>query len=179
MSYIALAVALGGTAYALESGSVTSRHIKDGQVRPPDLGLVKVVEFPGPYSIPYSGSPASHTEAFSVKVPEPGSLAIYARAEIAKNYSTPAICNLGITLPGASGQPLMQLAPDTDNNYDAMATAPGSRAQGYAGTSYIADGGWLVIEADTGKLEGSITMGRVFDTNCQFRNVELHLMPLT
>ncbi len=37
VSLIALFVALGGTAWALESNSVRSKHIVDGQVRTPDL----------------------------------------------------------------------------------------------------------------------------------------------
>ncbi len=180
VAYVALLVALGGTAFALERDSVRSPQIKDGQVKAADLGVVKVVQFPGPYSIPYSAPQGSITEEFTVKVPEPGLLSVYVRAEIGKNYSSPPICNLGIDLPGNPAQPVLQQAFDTDNAYSPIASAPGSRdGSSYAGTAHRGDGGWLVFETGAGRLEGSITMGRVLDTNCLFRNVELYLMPLT
>jgi hypothetical protein len=41
LALLALFIALGGTAWALETNSVKSRHIADGQVKPRDLGLTE------------------------------------------------------------------------------------------------------------------------------------------
>lgn len=48
------------------------------------------MSFTGPYLIPYSGQPSSFAEDFSVRVPEPGLLAVYSWVEIAKNYQDQA-----------------------------------------------------------------------------------------
>lgn len=61
VAYIALIVALGGTAYAIESNSVSSRHIKDNQVKPADIGVVKTIEAAAQNNVPGMGKRPSAT----------------------------------------------------------------------------------------------------------------------
>jgi hypothetical protein len=178
VAYLALLVALGGTAYALERNSVTSRHIKDGQVRPQDLGLVKVVERAGPDTISSSGSAIK--QDFTVKVPEPGLLAVFAEGEILQTDGG-AVCGIGVVLPGSSStRPLIQRSFDTNGNFAHLRSAPGTMASGDdAGTGFESDAGFVVFNVDAGRLEGQLSLTRALTTGCTFRNVELHLMPLT
>jgi hypothetical protein len=178
VAYLALAVALGGTAYALDANSVKSRHIQDGQVKPRDLGLVKVVERPGPETITSTG-PAIK-EDFTIKVPEPGLLAVHAKGEIDQNASN-AVCGIGIVLPGSSAtKPLIQQYFDTNGNFAKLRSAPGTlEGAERAGTGYESDGGFVVFKVDPGRLDAQLSLTRSLTTGCTFRNVELYLMPLT
>jgi hypothetical protein len=178
VAYLALAVALGGTAYAIEANSVKSRHIDDGQVKPRDLGLVKVVERAGPDTISSTG-PAIKQD-FKIKVPEPGLLAVHVKGEI-NQTSSDAVCGIGIVLPDASStRPLIQHSFDTNGDFAKFRSAPGTRVGSEnAGTGFEGDGGFVVFKVDPGSLDAQLSLTRTFTTGCTFRNVEMYLVPLT
>ena len=147
-------------------------------MKPPDLGLVKVVERAGPDSITTTG-PAIKQD-FQVKVPEPGLLAVHARGEINQTASN-AVCGIGIVLPGSSStKPLIQRSSDTNDIFAKLYSAPGTMASfDDAGTAFESDAGLVVFKVEPGKVEGQLSLTRSLTTACTFRNVELYLMPLT
>ncbi len=69
---LALFVALGGTAYAVQKApkdSVVSKSIKDGQVKPQDVKLTKTFEYPATVTAERG---LREQEPFKVTVPQSG-----------------------------------------------------------------------------------------------------------
>ena len=74
---LALFVALGGTAYAVQiasKDSVVSKSIKDGQVKPRDVKLTKAVEYPD--EVLLSSNEIHALPSVAVEVPDSGLVSV-------------------------------------------------------------------------------------------------------
>jgi len=174
---LALFVALGGTAYAVEKApddSVVSSSIKDGQVRPRDQKLTKTIEYPDLVSVPPStGVPQ---EPFTVKVPESGLVSVYAQSEISKTSGQSQFpCNVSLSLTGgAPYTPILSIGFDFDG-FAIRRTAPNSEN---AGVFTRTQAGFLTFPTDPGKQTFRISYGSFTNTNCAFRKTKLVIIPL-
>ena len=174
---LALFIALGGTAYAVQKApkdSVVSKSIKDGQVKPRDQKLTKTVTFPATVIVPPStGLPQ---EPFTVKVPESGLISLYAESEIQKTSgASQSPCNVSLSLNGqAPYTPILSIGFEFDD-YEIRRTAPNSDNQGVFTRTQA---GLLTFPAEPGKQTFRISYGAFTNTNCRFRNTKLVIIPL-
>jgi hypothetical protein len=175
---LALFIALGGTAYAVQRAprdSVISKSIKDGQVRPRDQKLTKTIEYPATVSVS-TGSPAPQ-EPFTVRVPESGMVSIYAESEISKtNGQTQYPCNVSLSLDGDPPYtPILSIGFDL-NGFEIRRTAPNGDN---AGVFTRTQAGFLSFPTQPGRQTFRIQYsGPLPNTNCQFRNTKLVIIPL-
>lgn len=174
---LALFVALGGTAYAVQRApkdSVVSRSIKDGQVRPQDQKLTKTLTYPALVSLgPSSSAPQ---EPFTVKVPESGLVSVYAESEIRKtNGQAQFPCNVSLSLNGqAPYTPILSVGFEFDS-FQIKRTAPNSENQGVATRTQA---GLLTFPAEPGTQSFRISYSSFTNTSCLFRNTKLVIIPL-
>jgi len=174
---LALFVALGGTAYAVQvapKNSVVSKSIRDGQVRPRDQKLTKTITYPATVSVsPSTGVPQ---EPFTVKVPASGLVSIYAESEIRKtNGQAQFPCSVSLSLNGqAPYTPILAVGFEFDN-FQLTRTAPNSENQGVATRTQA---GLLTFPAEPGRQTFRISYGAFTGTNCQFRNTRVVIIPL-
>jgi len=176
---LALFVALGGTAYAVQNApkdSVVSKSIKDGQVKPQDLGVAKSIEVPEEHTI-YSDNPS---DEFTVKVdvPPPGLISVYATTELRKQAGSgdSTACTLGVTPPGESfSYPLIQVVSGPSDNYFFWSSAPDSD---FLGTT-SGGGGWVTLPPfSEGEQTFTFRLGRIGSgAVCRFRNTQFHIAP--
>lgn len=176
VAYIALLVALGGTAYAIENDSVRSRHIKDNQVKPVDLGAVKTIEAPAQNSVPAGAEETVGEVSFGV--PEPGLVAVMAAAEIRLNFEDGFdYCALSVDT-GATDQRLLAEIADLDVLRERF-SAPATRNDGtIAASTQWSDGGWTLIEVEPGRTTFSVELNAFAGYSCDFANVRVYMAPV-
>lgn len=175
---LALFVALGGTAYAVEiapRNSVVSKSIKDGQVKPLDLGVVKSIEVPEEHVISISNPSDEFT--MEINVSPPGLISVYARTELRKQNGAAdeTSCILGVKLPGTGSiEPLIQDFGGPSNSYFVRDSAPGTEHRGTG----EGDGGWVAFPVPEGKQTITLSLTRVgTGASCRFRNTQFHVAP--
>lgn len=176
---LALFVALGGTAYAAQNApkdSVVSSSIKDGQVKPQDLGVAKSIDLPEERTISVSNA----TDEFSVdlKIPAPGLISVFAQSEIRKQSGAAGetFCLITVDPPGPGPNvPLIQAPLGAASvNYFVFTSAPDSQFEGGG----AGEGGWVVLPVPDGKQTITFRLSRFgTSTVCRFRNTELHVAP--
>jgi hypothetical protein len=174
---VALFVALGGTAYAVQKApkdSVVSKSIKDGQVKVRDVQPAKTVEFPAQVSVPASSF--TEQEPFTVKVPRSGFISVYGEAQIRKvSGSFPNPCSVGLSLDGDVPYTPILSIPSTIDDFTIRRTSPNSDNEGVFTNSQA---GLLTFPVDPGKQTFGISYASSAGTSCQFRNTRLVIVPL-
>lgn len=172
---LALFVALGGTAYAVQiapRNSVVSKSIKDGQVKPQDVKLTKTFEFPefvalDPFSI-------DALDPISVRVPQSGLVSVYAESEIKKTSGpVDGVCVVGLRTQTAFDGMMTDFS--SGSAFDLKSTAPGTSGNG---VSIPGQGGLITYSLAPGKHEFQLNYGSGSGTNCQFQNTKLVVVPL-
>jgi len=174
LALLALFVALGGTAYAIESNSVRSKHIVDGQVKPKDLGGLKTAgqgEF-----VQLDPDSRVNGPEVDVRVPPPGLVAVYARSDIRlfDDLGT-TTCLVDIDTDETSPSPLM-IDLTEDASPRPLYSAPGS-GEDVAGVLREADAGWIVVESTPGNRTFQLEFA-AGGTACRFENTRLHVLPV-
>jgi hypothetical protein len=179
LALVALFVALGGTAVALEGrNTVHSDDIKNGQVRTPDIrkgavdgkrtDLTKVDSELGEATTT-SGTPADLTgPRVKVNVPKGGLVAVHAQVEgrITGGGGNQA----GVWLHEAEFMPAPQQIMTFDNAaFQTRHTAPGDNL----GVAASARGGWLVLAPPPGKSVFSLRYDRSAGGTAIFKNRKL------
>ena len=176
VAYLALAVALGGTAYAVENDSVRSRHIKDNQVKPQDIGVVKTIRATAQNNVPAGNEETVGEVSFGV--PEPGLVAVMAAAEMRlNNDGGPDYCALSVDT-GTADQRLLAELFDLEGLRERF-SAPGTEDNGSVASSTLwSSGGWTLIEVDPGRNTFSVELNAVSATSCDFANVRVYMAPV-
>jgi hypothetical protein len=174
---LALFIALGGTAYAVQNApkdSVVSRSIKNGQVKPQDVKLAKTREYPALVTLsPFS---VETLDPLPVKVPKSGMVSVYAQSEI-KKTSGPAdgICVVSLrTVASGIFEGLYRRTSFT-SEFIVRRTAPGTAGIGVSDPS---EAGLIAYNLEPGRHEFELNYAADAGTNCQFRNTKLVVVPL-
>jgi hypothetical protein len=174
---LALFVALGGTAYAVQKApkdSVVSKSIKNGQVKPQDVKLAKTKEYPDLVTL--SPFTVETLDPLVVKVPKSGMVSVFAQSEI-KKTSGPAggICVVSLrTVAGGVFEGLYRRTSFT-SEFLVRRTAPGTAGVGVSDSS---EAGLITYNLEPGRHEFELSYAADSDTNCQFRNTKLVVVPL-
>ena len=168
---LALFVALGGTAYAVQQApkdSVVSKSIKDGQVKPRDVKLTRTIEYPALVSVPANTSVPQ--EPFSVKVPKSGLVSIFAES-VMSNPAPPGKCVLGIKMnPAPQDVFIPLLRTSTFAVSETRFSAPGT---GGDGVSSPAESRFVTYPAEPGKQQFGISYRSQPDEACSFSETKL------
>lgn len=173
---LALFVALGGTAYAVENApkdSVVSKSIKDGQVRPRDVKLTKTVEYPGTITL---FDDFVEFDPVRVTVPDSGLLSVYMEAEISKTQGQAGFtCNVSLSTTGDTPYtPLISVNTDF-NGYSIRRTAPATDGTGVFSSR---DAAPVTYSLEPGNHQFSVAYSTFNNTGCGFRNTKLVIIPL-
>lgn len=174
---LALFIALGGTAYAVQTApkdSVVSKSIKNAQVKPQDVKLTKSVEFPALVSLgPQEGE---NLEPFRVRVPRSGLVSVYAQTEVRKSNGQAGYPCSVLLRPG-TGNPNLTLyrQTGTTDDFSLKRSAPGSDGDG---VFFASEAGLITYNLEPGAHEFTVTYSSFTGTNCQFRNTKLVVVPL-
>ncbi len=174
---LALFIALGGTAYAVQKAprdSVVSKSIKDGQVKVNDLRLAKTQEYPaletlGSFSVRL-------LDPMTVRVPKSGMVSVYAESEI-KKTSGPAdgICVVSLKTSDSVVFEGLYRRTSFTSEFLLRRSAPGT---GGIGVSDASEAGAITYSLDPGRQEFQLSYASDAQTNCQFRNTKLAVVPL-
>ncbi len=174
---LALFVALGGTAYAVQNApkdSVVSKSIKDGQVKVMDVKLTKTKEFPALATLdPFS---VDTLDPLAVRVPKSGMVSVYAQSEI-KKVSGPAdgICVVSLRVAGAGAFEGLYRRTSFTSEFIVRRSSPGTAGIGVTDPS---EAGLITYSLEPGRREFELSYASDAGTNCQFRNTKLVVVPL-
>lgn len=174
---LALFIALGGTAYAVQvapKNSVVSGSIKDGQVKQRDVRLTKTAEYPAQVSL--GPQQAESLDPVKVKVPKSGLVSVYAETELRKT-SGQALnpCSVLLSTDGGDSSTILYKRTSTGQSFSLKRTAPGTDAEG---VFFATEAGLITFNLDPGKAQFVMSYNSFTDTNCAFRNTKLVIVPL-
>ena len=182
VAVIALVLAMGGSAVALKGtnsvksndiakGAVKGTDVATGAIKAQDLDLIKVDGEIGPF-VTASATPVDlGGPSVTVKVPETGLVAVYARATGQINGGgSDALAQVHLfeptLLPGAPR--VMQFDEPTPA---LRITTPGTGD--LDGTLTLSRGGWIVFPADAGKYTFSLRYSQSGGGSATFQNIGL------
>ena len=182
VAIIALVLALGGSAVALQGknsvksndiarGAVKGTDIATGAVKPQDLDLIKVDGEAGPLVTASGPAVDLGGPSVTVKVPETGLVAVYARGtgqiNGGGNNSVAQVHLFEPTLLPGSPR-VLEFSGATP---ELRITTPGTG--NVDGTPTLTRGGWIVFPADAGKYTFSLRYSQSGGGSATFQNTGL------